>query len=270
MNNNVKKLFFTFFLIVIFLSCFWSCRPKWLMPHEEVVVPETAEAVINKLRSKHVDYDWFSARFSGSAVYGGRNYSVAGSIRIKKDSAIYVSVAPVLGIEVVRMLLTPDTVKYVNRLESSYYVGDTQFLSSLVGANIDFYMLQSLITGNDFSHFETKNFVMTNERNFIKMSNPSRRNNLQSHVSLSQQLLLDSENYRITQNIISDHRERVVSANYRSWEDIEGQLFPSSLQLIFSDKNTRAELLLSFSRMGINTPQNMSFRIPPRYERINY
>ncbi len=45
---------------------------------------------------------------------------------MEKDKAIFLSVAPFLGIEVARVLITPDTVKFINRLQSRFFVGDIE------------------------------------------------------------------------------------------------------------------------------------------------
>ena len=268
-KNNLIGRFTILCILILIIGFFHGCRPRKLLVDEVVPIVDTPEKVFSKLQASQADFDWFAARFSGNAIWEGRNYSVSGLIRLKKDSAIYVSISPVLGIEVARLLLTTDTVKFVNRLEGSYYVGDTQFLKRNLGVDVDFSMLQGLITGNDFKGFETENFVMSNERGMIRLSNPL-RSNYNNTLVLSQNMYIDSEHYKIRQNLISDRNERNVAANYAQWENIEGQLFPLSMKLVFSDRANYAELDLRFSRVTINTPQNMNFRIPPRYDQINY
>ena len=73
-------------------------------------------------------FDWMSTRFSGSVLWDGKTHSIAGSMRIRSDSAIYISIAPILGIEIARAIITPDSVKLINRLESTYYSGDMKIL----------------------------------------------------------------------------------------------------------------------------------------------
>ncbi len=270
MNSSVfRKISFLLYSLV-FVFSFWSCKTKKLFHKEEEKVFETPEDYFAELKHNSVDFDWFSTRFSGNAIWEGRTHSIGGSIRIRKDSAIYISVTPALGIEVVRMLITPDSVKFVNRMESSYYVGDNRFINQKLGANLDFFMLQSLLTGNDFPHFETSYFVLSNERDLIKLSNQHRRKTGNPSVYLIQNIFIETVNYKIRRNVISDNSGKNITANYSEWESIENQLFPAALEMIFTDKSTHAELFLRFSKMGINLPQNMSFRIPPRYEKIDF
>lgn len=270
MNKSFVKYSFVIALFAIMMSFFYACKTKKIIAPEDVVIPISPEVVMSKIHQNQPEFSWFSARFSGNAIWEGRSYNIGGLMRIQKDSAIYVSVAPVLGIEVARFLVTRDTVKFVNRIESNYYLVDIAFLNKVLGTEIDFDMLQALITGSDFPHFETSNFLVNTDRGSLNISNPERKKNADINVLINQNLLIDVNSYKIRQNMISDSLGRLVSATYKSWEEIEGQLLPASVDLLFSDKTTHAELFLRFNRIIINTPQNMSFRIPARYERIDF
>ncbi len=263
--------FFIFLILIISVSIFWGCDTKKLFKRtEKEIVLKTPEEVFEIIEKNKPEYEWFSTRFSGSAIWEGRNYNVSGSIRIKKDSAIFVSVTPVLGIEVARLLISNDSVKFLNRLESSYYVGDNSFMNRIIGANLDYQMVQALIIGDDFPHYETENFLMVKEAGKIILSNSQRKKSDNHLLYLSQDLIIGLDNFKVRENAITDPAGSSVRANYPAWENIDGQLFPAALDLMFTDKNTNAELYLKYNRMAIDTPRNMSFRIPPRYEEISF
>lgn len=266
--NKIKAHFSILLILLLTVGAFWGCKTKKLFTPREKVF-KTADEVFSEVHIRHANYDWFSARFSGNALFDGSNLNIAGSIRIKKDSAIFVSITPVLGIEVARLLVTPDSVKFINRLESSYYIGDNKFINRMLGADIDFFMLQSLISGNDFPHFENDNFIMKNEKELIYLDNPRRIKSDNHLFSISQDLIINADNFRIRQNQITDTYGRMIKAIYSEWVELDEQLLPSILDLLFTDKTRHAEIFIKLNRMSINTPQNMSFRIPPRYEEID-
>jgi hypothetical protein len=170
--GSTQKLVLLAALIVLFTA--HSCRPgRELLPTTPAAMAPSQ--AIASMHSAQPVYDFFTARFSGTATLDGGPYSVAGTIRIRKDSAIYISVAPILGIEVARLVVTPDTVKFLNRLESTYFEGETRFLGALVNADIDFYMMQSLLTGTDLSNFSADNFRVSTDRNMLLLNSPDRR-----------------------------------------------------------------------------------------------
>jgi len=69
------------------------------------------------------------------------------SLRIKRDSAIWLS-GSLLGIEGVRALLTPDSVRVVNRLQKSYFAGDYAYLSQLLNVPVTYKQMQGILLGD--------------------------------------------------------------------------------------------------------------------------
>ena len=48
--------------------------------------------------------------------------SLKGQLRIQSDSLIWLTFSPALGIEAARVLLTNDSVKFINRLNKTYFL----------------------------------------------------------------------------------------------------------------------------------------------------
>ena len=69
------------------------------------------------------------------------------NLRIRRDSAIWLS-GSLLGIEGVRALLTPDSVRVVNRLEKSYFTGDYAYLSQLLNVPVSYQQMQDILLGD--------------------------------------------------------------------------------------------------------------------------
>ncbi|HZH55217.1 MAG TPA: DUF4292 domain-containing protein [Sphingobacteriaceae bacterium] len=76
------------------------------------------------------------------------NHEVNVQIRMIKDEAIWMSATAILGVEVGRVLLTPDSIKVVNRLESTYFQDTYLRGSPWFGEDVDFVSLQQLLVGN--------------------------------------------------------------------------------------------------------------------------
>jgi hypothetical protein len=75
-------------------------------------------------------------------------YSLTGNIRMIRDSVIWISVSPGLGIEAVRLYITQDSVFFMNRLNNEYAATTFGFFNTQYQVDLDFNMLQSLLTGN--------------------------------------------------------------------------------------------------------------------------
>ena len=64
-----------------------------------------------------------SARVSVSTDIKGNKTNFTINIRMKSDSIIWISISPLLGIEVARVVATQDSIKFLDRLKLSRFQG---------------------------------------------------------------------------------------------------------------------------------------------------
>ncbi len=253
------------FLLVVFQSC---------GPIKEVVTPDPTRHTLNQtltgMRQNETRFDFLNTRFSGSASIDGIQYSVSGTIRIKKDSTIFVSVAPLLGIEIARLLITPDTVKMVNRLDNTFYVGNMEILNRMFNTHLDYYMLQALLIGNDFSHFSSEGFSLSRSNgNIVLISEKRRPLKNPGTEQFQHKLLLSGETFRIKENLLYEkNTQRSLQVRYHSFSRVENQFVPRELSVIFSGIDGQAGASLHFSRTVLNEARAIVFSIPEHYRQI--
>ncbi len=76
--------------------------------------------------------------------------SLNATLRMKKGEVIQLSVAPLLGIEMARMEITPDRILAVDRLHKRYVEVSFEELGGMLQTDIDFNVLQSLFMNEIF------------------------------------------------------------------------------------------------------------------------
>ena len=109
------KVYKTWILILLLSSFIISCRsPRTII--KEPIKEYGADYLFQKLKENELHYDWFSAKFSLDLVMDKKKTSFNGQIRMQKDSVIWISMSPALGIEMARMIITTDSIKFINRL----------------------------------------------------------------------------------------------------------------------------------------------------------
>ena len=64
---------------------------------------------------------------------------------LKKDSIIWISLKYPLGLEILRVMLTPDSVYLMNRLEKTYFVRPFTHIKESIKADINFFQLQEIL-----------------------------------------------------------------------------------------------------------------------------
>jgi hypothetical protein len=88
------------------------------------------------------------ATIAASSNTSQESYNLTGTIRMISDSVIWISVSPGLGIEAVRLYITQDSVFFMNRINNEYAASTFGFFNTQYQVDLDFNMLQSLLTGN--------------------------------------------------------------------------------------------------------------------------
>lgn len=75
-----------------------------------------------------------------------QNFSI--NFRLRKDSVIWASInAPIIG-EVARAIITPDSVKAIERINKKLFLYSYNDIQKLINLEVDFATLQELIVGN--------------------------------------------------------------------------------------------------------------------------
>lgn len=92
----------------------------------------------------------FSSKMKLTVISKGKEMSVNGSLRMKKDEVIQLSLVPFLGIEVGRIEITPAKILILDRVNKQYVDEPISELTKMANTDMDFYTLQALFTNSLF------------------------------------------------------------------------------------------------------------------------
>jgi len=270
-----QNLFFFLFSLFLFSIFFSSCNPQKKVI-KAPIKEEGADYLFKSLKEHELKFTWFSAKFSAEYKNKGEKRSFDGQVRILHDSIIWLSFTPALGIEVMRLTITQDSVKFINRLNNTFFTGDYRYLNDFLNTNIDFDILQSFLIGNDLSFYEEGKFRASLDKGQYKLSSADRmklkkfvRNSQENMRILIQNIWIDPETFKISQADVKEIRRPNIklSATYAEYEKVEDQLFPEVMNFEINAEN-KIEVSVQFNRISINTPQLFPFKIPQSYKQI--
>ena len=283
MNKN--SFFIPLLTILCISTILFSCSSKKEISAIKIK-KKTAKYILEATKKNTLDYEWISSKVSCSVSIKNKNSDLNLKLRMKKDSAIWLSISPALGIEMARVLITPDSLKYVNRIDKTYYNGSIKQLSSLAPVPVSFYMLQNFITGNQDLQSEKKQgekkqndglpkFKASIDNNYYLLSTTNKKAH-QKSIEGKKKKDPDASFYWISPTHFKFNK--IVELNYSTmqkiiveydnYETIEGQLFPMLGTLIF-EAISPLTLQLEYSRTELNNPQKFPFSISQKYERIH-
>lgn len=100
-----------------------------------------------------IHYEWVSYQLKATIQIDEETISAIQVFFVNKiDSIIYLNFNKA-GIELMRMVFTPDKVLYVNKMSEKYYDGDYEQISHFFKVPLNFDILQSILNGVDLQNF---------------------------------------------------------------------------------------------------------------------
>ena len=235
------------------------------------------EFLINKLKESELKFNTLSAKFTATYFRNKKKTSVSGQLRIKRDSMIWISVTPLMGIEMIRFALTQDSIRYVNRMNSTYLKKDFRFINSMLNKTLDYDMAQAFLVGNDFSLYETNTFRASVDNHEYKLST-SNRLKLRRFVRRSeeeisiplQSIWLNPDSFKITRVVLkeAERDSRKFTAEYSAFEDAAGQQIPVILNYKIETDKEKVRIAIEYSKVQLDQDVSFPFSISEGYTPI--
>lgn len=273
----MKRSFYFFTLLLVLIGC----RPVKKVENIEQVVarkdssqtiivnPEKeavdsfsiVKSIISNLKNNQIRFSTFSGKIK--IDYQGKEGGdqATAYIRIKKDSAIWISLTGALGIEGYRLLINKDSVKMMNKLQKTVQYRTIAYLQDLVEVPLDFYSLQDIIVGNPV--FVDSNIVSykTNENELLVLMT----GNIFKHlISLE-----SNHDFRVSHSKLDDldaMRNRTCDITYENY-DYTGNFYFSTKRRITVAEKSKFDVDVEFKNYTFDRPQDYPFSIPKNYKR---
>ncbi|MGY6561395.1 MAG: DUF4292 domain-containing protein [Luteibaculaceae bacterium] len=158
--------------LVLLLLVLWgtsSCKSK-----KDIVTKnlpsKSAQKLLEEIEENTLNYEWITLRASVTASINKSTQSFKANVRVKKDSVVWVSILPALGIEAARLMLTPDSVFFVDKINARYFAGDYRFFKDKFNLEVDYYLFQDLIDATPLDYDKDAVYTLTTDENYYILS----------------------------------------------------------------------------------------------------
>lgn len=220
----------------------------------------------NPLWENH--YDWISYQLKINMKQNGDQLAFQCFFVNRIDSLIYFNLNK-SGIELARVVLTPDSVILVNKLEKQYYRGDYSILFKMFGFPLDFQMAQSLLNARDFTDFEN-NLQKVEDGGKVKLISPQRSNSA-GNISIMQEMELGENGVLLSNDITDLKTMRDVVIGYCNYTFTPGNAENQTADFRFFNKlkiNINSEDVVidaDINKVKVNVPGPTSIKIPDSF-----
>lgn len=217
-------------------------------------------ATLSKLDSNEISYRSFSAKVNVDyRGFDGKSYDVNANVRMLKDSVIWINVNAFMGIDAMRVLITKDSVKLLNKLDKVYTARSVDYLQFVTELPLDLYTLQDLIIGNP----------VYLDSNIVSYSTSNGITSMMSLGSWFKNLLTLSEPnkglIRIKLDDVDIARSRTADLTYSDYEEKKGYPFSTKRRITVTEKK-RLDIKLDFKQYEFNSDVSFPFTVPKNYE----
>jgi hypothetical protein len=209
----------------------------------------------------YIDFQTFSGHmhvhYEGS---DGKDNEFNAVVRIKKDSMIWVSINALLGFEAFRLLITPDSVKILDRLHKIARLRSVSYLQEQVHLPIDFAILQDLLIGNPV-------YVDTAHILFYKQDNKGI--SLFSAGSPFRNYLTLNPDYTLQHSKLDDVdplRARTGDITLGNYDRSVASPFSTYRKISVAEKS-KLDIEIEVKQFKFNEPLSTSFQVPKNYKR---
>ncbi len=132
--------------IILFTSS--ACSKKRVAKKAQQKQTRLEDQVTEKLMANALNPKWFKAKTKIGFDGLGMKQQLGADIRMRKDSLIWMTVYPsFVKLPVAYALISPDSIKVIDRFGKKYYPRSIDYVEELVGYPIDFHTLQDIILG---------------------------------------------------------------------------------------------------------------------------
>lgn len=219
----------------------------------------SANHIINEVENNQFDFDNLEATIRVN-LKGDNIPGLKGKLRMQNDSVIWISLSLKIGIEVGRIMITNDSIKFVNRNTRTYISENIDFLDSILPINASFQFFQDLLVGNISSIIYSDKFKSTIENNTYKLENNKSK-------LITNNVWVIPETYRISQYDIQENLIKTkVEIKYDDFHDIGGKLIPSKIIFALSSKHN-IYLEINYSDISTGEKMEFPFNISKKYDK---
>jgi hypothetical protein len=277
------------FWVIIFSFFLISCKQTRQITIQKRIKRYSVGKVIKMTNDNSLKFETLTVKKAAiSLTNDGKTTSVRGSYKIRRDSIIQVY-AQKLSIPLGRLEVNTDSFRLAYYIEHELFVGENNYFSNLVGMDIDFGVLQALLSNKIFSYRQDpkdkdfKEFYCDIEDNMYKISSlrdrkvrrlnkkgeklERYRNRMDDVHVIKQDIFIDPDSFVVRKMIFNDlDNNNKMKLQFSHYEKVMDQWFPGLIEMQYTG-DKKIELSIELSKISLNDETNFGFSVSPKYKK---
>lgn len=267
-----KTLLAASLALFVFTGCNWRFNPFHRKKKQEPIGVTPVSAItkvtersakekavlLKKVNKNQAEFHYFSAKAKVNTEMNNSGLNLSANIRIKHNAVIWVSVTAIAGIEVARMLITPDSIKILDRVKGRYIKQSFGYIHSTINKEIDFAALEALLTGKIPPAFLNEKLRLSKDSAQVML--------IASDSSILYAFTIDDKE-RLKTSFFSDQiYNQDLRVNYSDFKTIDKATIPMGVSLVSKLAQETIKAELSYSKVELNQELEFPFNVPRKFE----
>lgn len=216
---------------------------------------------IASIQSRQIDFSTFSGRARTQLAIDGKSNDVTLNIRIKKDRKIWISVTAIAGLEVARVLITPDSIQVINRLEGVYMHKPFRFIDQYTSQQINYKTLESLLIGNCIPEQLNPDAEIKSDSSGILLTGNLKE--LVYKVEFNHAFKV------VTNQLENEQPKQSLEVKNASFIPLENRIFPTSISIRSKVEDKQIRIILQYIKVDFDQNLEFNFTVPDRFSVVN-
>jgi hypothetical protein len=277
-------------LLVVITVIVSACRTARDVTSERIR-PISAEKLLKQVEEHAFDFtDLTVRRITVQFENEGIKTNFRASLRATKNEKLMASFTK-LNIPVGRVLLTPDSVRFVNFIEKNYFDGDYSYLANILNFDITFDMVQAIISNpvksgaftsemlrQYDSRVENGKYVLQNNSQQNPQPAEGRRYTVRNSRAVNgagngtmvlQKMVFHPRSYVLERLEINDPAgDRRMEVNFSDFQKIDKYDYPGEIDIRMVEDDEVTALNIKMRGFSTEKVDSLELVVPDRYQRI--
>jgi hypothetical protein len=252
-------------LLKISMACFFvllgiSCNSaRSIVANGNVDSKLTAKQLIRESTKCEARFKTLQAKVKIDIIDGLKESGYTLNLRMETNKTIWISAS--LGLA--RVMITPDRVQFYDKINNQYFDGDYKILSDLLGVELNFDKVQSLLIGESLFDLKKDTYIISNS-DVSYILQPKNQSAL-----LELFLLFNPSHFKMdSQQLMQPSKKRFLQIDYTGYQEVKDEVLPQNIKIIAVEDSEELHVLLEYKSVSINEEVRFPFKIPSGFEEI--
>jgi hypothetical protein len=240
-------------IILLSILIITSCNIRRDIVSSSKLSKLNLEGLISKINNNTLNSKWVSVKGKVKMNSSKEKISLGINMKIRKDSLIWFSItAPIIG-EINRIMITEDSIYYINRTNSTWMTQPIDYIKEKLNAEFSYALIQDIVTrsislpNNDYlSKKEGKKYLIENS------------------VDSNRYIINISDEYLEEANL--NFKDNSIKIRYIGTQELNNKNYPKNLIIETSNKELNFDV--TYSKIYTKIIDKISFKIPKSYNEI--